>query len=78
MTGPAVNAIGDTKAWSIGRRMGTTCRGALSSLVMRKVGTYVYVYIIHVCMCRGQEWVVHWPPRTGSQLPRRLVVAGDA
>lgn len=36
--GPAINAVGDTKAWSIGRRMGTTCRGALSSLVMRKAG----------------------------------------
>ena len=35
--GPFLNAIGDTQAWALGRRMGCMSRGAVGSLVMRKV-----------------------------------------
>ncbi len=52
--GPAFNAVGDTQAWSLGRRMGTTCRGALSSLVMRKASVLAALGLAiapHIC-CR--------------------------
>jgi hypothetical protein len=35
--GPLLNAVGDTRTFVLGRRLGCDSRGAVSSLVMRKV-----------------------------------------
>ncbi|KAM3567837.1 hypothetical protein VYU27_010025 [Nannochloropsis oceanica] len=34
--GPFLNAVGDTQAWALGRRMGCMSRSAVGSLIMRK------------------------------------------
>jgi len=37
VVGPILNAVGDTRTFTYGRKLGIAARGALTSLVMRKV-----------------------------------------
>lgn len=39
LVGGVVNAIGDTRTWQLGRRIGGYARAALASLIMQKVRT---------------------------------------